>query len=156
MLNETYAPMSKVFKKGEYSNTEIGEVILEQDQETSRESPKFSANDKARKHLKPTLSDTTAEGKKSSLEDPKDCSLKEGIQIFSMNFSDEKSLSSIDNRHKRISSVPRSLLSKKSNERSKDLSATTGTDLLTEPAVKNLANLSSPPMEMVNASKDEN
>jgi hypothetical protein len=156
MLNETHAPRSKGFKKGEYSNTEIGEVILEQDQETSRESPEFSAKDKARKHLKPTFSNATAEGKKSSLEDPKDCSLKEGIQIFSMNFSDEKSLSSIDNRHKRISSVPRSLLSKKSNERSKDLSATTGTDLLTEPAVKNLANLSSPPMEMLNASKDEN
>jgi len=88
---------------------------LEQDQETSRESPEFSAKDKVSKHIKPIFSETTEVGKKSSLENPKDCSLKEGIQIFSMNFSDEKSLSSIDFKHKRINSVPRSLLSKKSN-----------------------------------------
>lgn len=63
-----------------------------------------------------------------------------------MNFSDDKSLSSIDNRHKRISSVPRSLLSKKSQDRSKskEPESSTGPDLLTEPEIKKMGDLASP------------
>ena len=46
----------------------------------------------------------------------KDHSMRNGIQIFNLNLdSDEKSFhNSIDTRHKRISSVPRSILQKKS------------------------------------------
>ena len=68
-----------------------------------------------------------------------------------MNFSDDKSLSSIDNRHKRISSVPRSILSKKSQER-RDREAP---DLLTEPEVKKGAEKASPTPSAIKATPDD-
>ena len=56
-LKDTHPP-AKSFMKSDFTRTDIGEVILEQDQETSRESPQFSH--KAGQRHK--LSNVSAEG----------------------------------------------------------------------------------------------
>lgn len=118
-----------MFKKSEYISDDIGgAVIIEQDVETSRESPKFSvtqsrdfgqaAQESMKTHITKDSSGcqlARAEARMTSTTDPKEHSLRNGIQIFNMNMdSEEKTLhGSIDTRHHRISSVPKSILQKR-------------------------------------------
>jgi len=88
----------------------------------------------------------------------RDHSVRNGIQIFSVGLeSDEKSKGSIDQRHKRISSVPKSILSKQTHSKSKDrdiLTASTNKQKLSEEPKAYQDSLVSPARNVLYSAQD--